>query len=147
MHGETVKLKCTVKQWNWNARWNSEIHMKIIDILLAGITFSRMMNCYSHFQINTVHMQTLISRYSQCPTHCSPFHHWPYTKTECRTTHVCVFFFLYVSEIWPCFSETPCILSQVSRNLGLLHLCMYRSSTWSLMEIISEFVRLKGVTA
>jgi hypothetical protein len=41
------------------------IHIKIITIS-DNINFSRMMVCYCHFQIHTVHIQTFHSRYPKC---------------------------------------------------------------------------------
>jgi hypothetical protein len=152
------KARISYKRFIWGlgtSLWQlqSSMNMKIIHISLAGNTFSRMMNCDFHFQIYTVHIQTFLNRYSECPpctlAHIAPLFITDHTQSQSSLGHMFLrmLFFLYLSQIWPCFSETPCVLSQVSRRLGLLHLFMHKSSTWSLMEMIAESVRVEGGTA
>ena len=79
----------------------TSIHMKIIHISLAGNRFSREMNCYCHFQIYTLHMQTFLSWYSECPpctlAHIAPLSSLTIHKKRSTLGHmfVCCSSFMY----------------------------------------------------
>ena len=135
----------------WHFFWDDELFLPV----------SNLHSIYANIPHLVLRLSALHSR-----THCSPFHHWPYTTTEYPRTHVYMLFFLYVSEIWPFFFQNHPVYWAKFReiwdyytylrtnlqrgvwwkswNLRLLHLFMHKSSTWSLMEIISESVRVES---